>query len=320
MYTEKTGDVIPRLRTTWLDSNRLRAYPLDESTTNGGIPTQLFVDALFLNSYNIDSERLYIRTLVKDGDNINIYMAGYVDGAATDFGLVAVVPFSTTFGTKVPIEKETGTYLLAGTLVVGSTEYMNEAPSAIELTEDTGKLFPGCVRQTHDTLVGIKLNGTIYSGVVTIEAGDGVSITAHAGQEIGETIITIAADTSRRVPAENTQITSDEDILRHAIAEYGEPVRTICGISPDSTGNIMLASPTETSSGEYITQTSATQGVISLAIANDKTDTRCTDNSSKFESISKNLATLNQRSGEIDELITALEETVSNLSLQVSRG
>lgn len=319
MSTANNSEIVPRLRLEWLDNNRLRSYPLDNSSD---VPTPLFVDALFLNSQSIDSNRLYIKSIIKDGDNVNVFMAGYVNDTQTDFGLVASIPFDTAINARIPILKETADYLLAGTITIGDINCMNEAATVIELTEESGRLFPGCVRQTHETLLGIKVGDTTYTGIVTLVAGDGVEIDVMAGSELGETVITLSVSPDR-IADDNTAIRNDAELLAAAIKAYGDPVRTICGVSPNPLGDITFAKPEiapDEDDGEYITVTSASDGVISLAIANDTTDTRCTDNTNKVESIAKNLGSLNQRAGELDEILRALDEAVSNLSLQVSRG
>lgn len=313
-------NIIPRLLPEWLNSNQHRAYPLDESTVGNGLPFALLVDALFLNSGNIDSDRLYISSVVKSGDNVNISMRGYVDGEDTDFGIVAVLPFSTEIGSRVPITKTTDTYTLAGTLVIGNIDCMNTAKAVITLDEQKGKLFPGCVRSTDETLIGLRVNGVVYTGVVTLEAGDGVEFSVN-DENKDDVVVKISMKQDIVVPPENMVIVDDNTLLAEAVESYGKPIRTICGVKPDEEGNITFATPVSGDEGEqYVEATGVGVGAISLTIANDTTDTKCEDNSLQVESLTQNIGVLNERTGLLEERVRGLEEAQSNLSLQISRS
>ena len=309
--------IIGRLLPEWLNSNQHRAYPLDESTVGNGLPFSLLVDALFINSYNVDRSRLYLREVVVSGDNVQISMGGFVDGVETDFGAVAIIPFNTEMGTHIPIDYTGDSFKLSGDLVVGNVHCMDSVNSVITLNADTGKLFPGCVRNADEGLFGIKVGDTVYTGVVTLEAGDGIDFEVEHTDE--ETVLRIVS-TVYTPPDENMTITDDASLLETAISMYGTPVRTICGISPDSAGDIVLSTPASGDSAEqYVTASGGGDGTIYLTIANDMTDTSCNDPSLQIESILQSLSNLNERAGDQHEMLLGLEEAVSNLALQVSR-
>lgn len=312
--------IIGRLLPEWLNSNQHRAYPLDESTVGNGLPFSFLVDALFINSPSVSSEKLYISSVTRSSTNILVSMGGYVAGVATDFGVVATVPFSTVSGTHVPIAVTGDNFTLAGSLVIGDTKCMESAPAVIELGEEKGLLFPGCVRTVDDTLIGIKVNDTLYTGIVTLEAGEGIEFTTSAGTEDGETVITITS-TAYTVPDENLEIVDDGTLLERAIEAYGKPVRTICGVSPDDSGDIVFSTPEAGGdSDQYVEASSTGIGTVCLTIANDKTDSTCTDHSAQIDSLAQSLSNLNERSVEIHEGINAVDDAVSNLALQVSRS
>lgn len=312
--------IIGRLLPEWLNSNQHRTYPLDESTVGNGVPFGFLVDALFINSPTIDSERLYISSVSRSNTNILIRMGGYVERVKTDFGVVATIPFNTVSGAHIPISVVGGNFTLAGSLVVGDTKCMEYVPAVIELDEYKGLIFPGCVRTVSDTLLGIKVNDILYTGIVTLEAGEGIEITASAGDEEGETVITITS-TAYTVPDENLKITSDSELLANAIEAYGKPVRTICNVSPDASGDIVFSTPDAGGESEQYVEASSTGiGTVCLTIANDKTDITCTDRSAQIEALTQALSNLNDRSVEVHEGVNALDDAVSNLALQVARS
>lgn len=314
-----SNTLVPRLLTEWLDSNRHRAYPLDMDNESSGLPSAFLVDALFITSHNVASDKLYIKSVISSGDNVNISMTCYVDDTPTELGIVAVVPFSTEPGTGIPVVIDAGEYNISGVLVIGDVSCMNTVRSVIELTEEQGRVFPGCVRSINDTLIGIRVNGELYTGVVTLEAGDGIEFTTV--EDNGEVTIKISATADRLLPPENMEITSDADILAAAIESYGHPVRSICGVKPDSDGNISFATPeTGEDSSEYVEVSSAGPGTITIGIANDTTVTTCVDNTAQIESLVQNISNLNDRTGEFNDRIRAMEDAQSNINLQISRS
>lgn len=316
--------IIARLMPEWLNSNQHRAYPLDESTAGGGIPTPLLVDALFLVSPNIDRTDVYVSRIQKDGTNIHISISWLVketestNKTESANKISVVIPLSTTMGTHVPILYNDEQCAIYGELVIGDVRCVDPLQTITTIDSAHGKFFPGCVHAREDSLLGIKVDDAIYTGVVTLVAGDGIDIEVDTDSD-GGTTITISS-TPYKVPVDNTIITTDQELLDEAIKMYGEPVRTICGTAPDDAGNIVIAAPKSGGDSEqYVTATNAGTGAISLTIANDTTDTTCTDDSAMIESIMQNLSNLNNRAGDQHEMLLGLEDAVSNLSLQISR-
>lgn len=313
---ENTDQLVPRLATEWLNGNQHRAYPLDDSTAGNGLPTAFLIDALFFNSSTIDSLSLYISSIVQAGDNILVSMAGDVEGVSTDFGVVATVPFSTTMGAHVGIDKRGNNYHLSGVLVIGDTSCISSITPLLELTWDEGRLFPGCVRTKEESLLGIEVDGVVYSGIVTLVAGDGISFEVRDTDEGTE--ITVH-NTNYAVPEEkNGIIVDDATLLRKAIELYGNPITTVCGVPPDADGNISFV--VQNQNEQFVAASYVSDGAISLTIANDQVVTQCTDTSEQVTSLVESISNLNARSGEIHEGVQALDNAVSNLSLQVSRS
>lgn len=311
---------VGRLLTEWLNSNQHRAYPLDDSTAGNGLPTAFLVDALFINSESIDSTRLYITSIIKDNANVLISMGGYVDGVEVDFGIVATVPYTTLPGTSIPIELVTDSYKLAGSFTVGDVSCLRTLPAILTLGAATGLLFPGCVRSVSDTLLGIRVNDVLYTGIVTLAPGDGIEFIV---EDTAEGTVLTARSVEYAIPEANLAIVDDDSLLSSAIELYGRPIRTICNIKPDAEGDIIFSTPDigGESSEQYVEATGGGEGgAVCLTIANDKTDIQCTDYSDSIAALAQSLSNLNERGSDISEDITAMDEALSNLALQVSRS
>ena len=309
---------VSRLLSEWLDNNYHRSYPLDDSADGNGLPTSLLLDAIFIVSDNVDSTRLYISSVLVNGDNIQIELSGTVNGSSVNFGTAATIPFTTTKGSSIPIELITKTYTITGSLVVGDVKSMETIPSKLNMSETSGRIFPGCVRTMADMLFGIKVHNTIYTGIVTLEAGDGIEFSIESLEN--ETVLKIK-NAENILPDENTIIVDDTTLLDNAIKAYGYPVRTICGVYPNKAGDITFSTPeTGDDADKYVVASGAGEGSIYLTIANDDEEFKCIDKSAQIESLTQTLSNLNERAANMDEILSAIETANSNLSLQISRS
>lgn len=309
---------IGRLLPEWLDSNYHRSYPLDDSADGNGLPTSFLVDALFLVSDNVDSTNLFISSIFVSGDNVQIELSGTVNGSDVNFGTVAIIPFTTAKGSNIAVEIVGEAYTITGNFVVGDVKSMEKVPSILNLSKSSGRIFPGCVRTISDMLFGIKVNDTIYTGVVTLVAGTGIDIDVEELEN--ETVINIK-NSEYELPDENKIIVNDQTLLDNAIKNFGYPIRTICGVPPNINGDITFSTP---ESGEdadkYVVATGAGAGSIYLTIANDSDEFKCIDKSAQIESLGQTLTNLNERAANLDEVLAAIETANSNLSLQISRS
>lgn len=325
-YSGTAVELPPRLLLEWLDGNQHRAYPLDESTAGGNarIPYSIFVDALFSITANIDRTSLYISKLIVGDVSLRVFLSGSVNGVDTELGAFADIyldPAATPRGTEVPILVTGDTYTVSGTLVIGNIQSASELPATLALTQSSGRIFPGCVR-TYSTLTGLSVNGELYTGTVTLEAGDGIEFDYDSNTNTLK-ISSINYD----IPEENTYIVSDETLLREAISIFGEPVRSINGQVPYN-GNINIVDPPEASnsSGQdaqgqaYVSVEQVGLGAISITLTNDNTVTTCNDDIVvTVDSIMSNIASLNDRIAAIDIAVSALDKANSNLAIQLSR-
>lgn len=325
-YSGTAVEIPPRLLLEWLDGNQHRAYPLDESTAGGNarIPYPLFVDALFSITSNIDRTSLYISKLVVGDISLRVFLSGSVNGVDTELGAFADIyldPAATPSGTEVPISVTGDTYTVSGTLVIGNIQSASELPATLTLTPAAGLIFPGCVR-TYNTLTGLSVNGELYTGTVTLEAGDGIEFDYDSSTNTLK-----ISSTNYEIPEENTYIVSDETLLREAINIFGDPVRSINGQFPYN-GNINIVDPPlssgsagqDSSGNSYVSVEQVGLGAISITLTNDNTVTTCNDDIIvTVDSLMSSVANLNDRIASIDTAVSALDKASSNLAIQLSR-
>lgn len=321
-----TAEIPPRLLLNWLDANQHRAYPLDASTAGGNalIPYPLFVDAIFSVTENIDRARLYVSRLVVGDVSLKVFLSGYVDESSEDFGVIADIPLTTQRYTEIPVSVTTVNYIIAGTLVVGDMSSVSTVAADTVIPLESGQVFPGCVRAYPET-TGIAVNGTVYTGVITLEAGDGIELSYSRDEETGEQTITISS-TNYVIPEQNTYITSDSELVEEAVSIFGAPVRTINNQFPDDDGNINIVDPPPSSDSSGTESRASVQveqagyGAISITLSNDNTITTCDDDTTiTVKGLMNSVADMNDRITAIDTAITALDKANSNLAIQLSR-
>ena len=333
------SEIPARLLMEWLDGNQHRAYPLDESTSgaNAAVPYPLLVDALFSVTSGIDTTRLFISKIVTGAVGVSFWLKGYLEGGAEliDFGEVASVsldPEATPPGTSVPIAVTTATYSIEGSIVIGDISSVLKMPANTTLTLETGKFFPGCVRVLEKGVTGLEVNGEVFTGLVTLEAGEGIEFDTSTTAVDG--IIKINA-TGYVLPEDWSQtIRNDTELMTEAVEAFGLPVRSIQGFLPDQAGNISIVDPPVESSASsdesdssdegggsaYVTVISANNGAIAITLANDDTITACDDDITvTVNSLMSSVANINDRLADIDTGITALDRANNNLAIQLSR-
>jgi hypothetical protein len=303
---------ISRIASEWLDANKSRSYPFDESCGGapGRIPTNVFTDAFFRCS-GITGE-LYINRVVLGQTSFQIYAAA----GSKDIGLLADIPYDTPERTKVPISillDLDGS--LDGFITVGEASAIKEMLADNVLTTANGKFFYGCVRDFSSSgLLGIRVGETVYSGVINLEAGEGVDIDVE--EVAGETNIRISAK-DREVPPENMLIVDDKTLAQEISALYGSPVFTINGVIPDESGNIILATPDASREGASgYAPFPAGVGTITL-MDNSSNDISCEN--TVLDTLMHNIAELNARGAQLKESVDGLDEANSVMSLSLSR-
>lgn len=192
------------------------------------------------------------------------------------------------------------------------------------------------------TVTGNDGSTSIFTG--TLNDGYGNRITPPAGatwavteSELSEAstgnVLQISAS-EYAIPAENTLIVDDASLVAELVRSFGEPVRSINGITPDSSGNIEISgdgNSVSTSNGSYdpdtgectcdenvfrlvVTGTNANAGVITIALNKPIT---C-DTNTVVQMLMENINELNKRLTQLGLSITALDTANNNLAARLT--
>lgn len=306
-----TNEIV-RISSEWLDANKSRAYPFDDScaAAPGALPTDLFTDAFFSLS-GVSGESLYISKIILGQTSFQVYAAT----ESYDLGLIADIPYSTPERAQVLIDLSTDEGVtLSGLLVVGDAMSVKRMYPVNEMSLENGKFFYGCVREfIGEGVTGIKIGDRVYRGVVNLVAGEGIEF--DVTEEPGETTIRMAAK-ERQIPKENMIIVDDTTLLAELTRLYGAPVLTINGRRPDSSGNIILAYPDDAVKGQGYSPFPTDVGTIILQDASGATGT-CEN--TLVETLMANIAELNDRSARQAETLSAIDTANNVMSVALSR-
>lgn len=307
-----SGEIV-RISSEWLDANKFRAYPFDESCANaeGRIPPAVFTDAFFMVT-GLSGKQLHVSRVVLGQTSFQLYMAA----SDMDLGLVADIPYDTPDRTQIPIQSNyEGGVSLDGLLVVGNAKDIKSMQADNTLTEANGKLFYGCCREfSNPGVTGIRIGDKIYRGTVDLVAGEGVDFNVSEGGD-GVTTVEITAS-SRILPSENMIIVDDVTLLREINELYGSPVTMINGVQPDVNGNISLVYPSEDSGGYIPFPASGGRGAIVLQ---DTTGAQEVCENTLVETIMANISELNDRLSRATETTNAIDMANNVMSISLSR-
>jgi hypothetical protein len=308
---------VHRLATEWLDTNKSRAYPFEVSTSNTAdrIPSPVFTDALFSVTGMSDDAIFYVNRVIQGQTSFQVYVT--ISDRPTSSWLLADIPYNTPERTQIQVSIDSEDDLsITGMLVVGDLKEIRHMAADTVLDEKSGAFFKGCVRtQGIDSVTGIRVNGRTYTGVVNLVAGEGIAFEVSTDQDTGDTIITVSAK-DRVIPDDNRAVTTDEELLGELKNLYGSFVTQINSVSPDDSGNIILAYPDPDSSGVGYTAFSGGSGTIVLQDT-QKSTIDC--ESLLIDTIMNNISELNERGARQAESISALDVANNVMSIALSR-
>lgn len=304
---------IVRISSEWLDANKSRAYPFDESCAESPnrVPSPVFTDAFFRTS-GLAGSVMYVSRVVQGQTSFQVYAAT----KERELGLLADIPYTTPERAQIPVEIsfEDGAYV-SGTLVVGDVSEIRRMGAETALTDLDGKFFYGCVREIVDNRVrGIRIGDSVYTGIVNLVPGAGIELSVEESEE-GTTILISATD--RELPDENKVIISDATLAAEINAMYGSPILKINGVEPDDSGNITLAYPDPSyESGYRPFPGDENKSTITLDDASGASES-CTN--PLIETIMANIAELNNRSARCIEMLNAIDTANNVMSISLSR-
>ena len=329
----------------FLDENSHRSYPFKYPNT---VPTELILDIHILISgvtSTIDyKDRVGISRVVVSKTGMSITFVIVDEGSTTDIGTI----HGPTTG---PQKTHTFSLYKNGILVDGSITtgyFSNDLIGTYNIPTDNCLLFEGCVIPVTNWCTGMVINDKLYTGLVTINAGDGIVIEATATKAGGTD-----TDTEDRWNLSfklKEYSTVDNDTIRKMVNEQFNDIvdtqgfiKTINGVLPDTNGNINITvgdpvnaePPDYVGSGdtalydtalydsEFINTISIDTNRNSSIVIKDVITPFCyneaafTIDDTVLESLKSNASELADRVQTIENHLTALENNLNTVNMQL---
>lgn len=330
---------IGRVHTEWVTANLSRAYPLDDSTggLTGTLPCRLLADAFVLIYGDVEetTASLYISKVTTSSTEIVFELAGKFNGVPVEFGPVATFDRACAIGTPVSFELSTDDVIVTGKFVAGDLRSGDDIPASLVLSATTGSLFRGCYRVAPRGLHGIKVDDVVYTGIVELVAGDGVDIDVTTTKDPdGQSITTLVFSVpDYNIPLDNDKIINDSTLMKEAIKEYGEPIRSINFVVPDKEGNINIVADEQSTTTATIEdetdeeddgsikdvkmQLAVTElgpGTIQVTLTRPQ---EC-ESTEILQSLLTMIQQLNQRANTLDTAITEIDKAQANLASRLT--
>ena len=291
----------------WPNENAHRYYPFDPPAGNS-VPTALILDFGLLSTTNLPdnsgNDTTYISQIVTDGTQVRFYLSASIGGAVTDFGCIAAVAVSPTVGLRTDFKYADQDFVFEGYIITGDLSVATKMPAVTELDASSGKIYTGCIQHMSQWLTGIRIGDQTLSGIITLEAGPGISFSVS-----GNTVTILC--TGAELPVDNSIITDDAELRTSIENEHGTPITEICGKS-FSDGKWVIA--TDPNEGLSVVADSDTH---SITIRNLNAVACCTQDD--IATLVDNISALNDRVGVLDQFLKQVDTNVNIISVQASR-
>lgn len=285
----------------FLDDNAHRCYPFADVNN---VPTDLIVDMHLLVTNNVSSDSLTINEVAITDSNIRITISN--DGAILGTLLACALPTKDYQTVACKLVNDEEQVIIEGSITFGLVEALHQKTGSYE----AGKLFEGCVIPVTEWCTGLVINDVLYTGVVTLNIGDGLKVnTTEDG------IINIYTD-NYAIPATNN-IIDDEKIISDVLEQHAAGfITTINGVKPVE-GNINITSLSDTltiGDNTGAITISYTNGKLCADAPIEQDDTIVT----QIEQLFDNLTALNERAGALDASIQTLDTNLNAVSSQMA--
>lgn len=230
----------------WYNQNLHRSYPLAQTAFHS-IPDTLLADIrIYVPSQLLQAQQLdfYVSRVRSDGTTMQIYISAALtfqqdqqQTVFTDILCAYGIPTSIAIQdisdpTRYPLTLSTDytadsrLQALSGSIVLGQT-LQYAMPQQLQLQRESHIIDTIClVPATDSGITAILVNGTALTGTITLEAGQGITLS------VDQQTNTITIQT-----AEAPQL---QQALAQIKEELGTPVTSINGISPDQQGQIKV--------------------------------------------------------------------------------
>lgn len=253
----------------WLNENMHRNYPIVDdavvrSITGDTLPSSLLVDFSLLIPPLDDadaSDRFYISEVNQTGAFVQIALSYYMPSGAS-FVVARTQNISTDVQSGDPVEARTFSLIaansipdaysqmrdLTGQVIIGTCQDII-GKGSFSLRYENATILSTLIMQSiagiqHVTVVASDETQSTFSGDFVIRAGDGIglSVTQEYNSEAGEYMDVLSISRTTTDAENNAEFKSVEDILRRISEEYGNPIKSINGATPDSGGAFVIQS------------------------------------------------------------------------------
>lgn len=232
----------------WMSHMAAQTYPLADQVTGLSVTSQLLPKYLILDmrilvpeaTGTVDGNAFYISRVQDQGASLSIYI-GYngiqvAVGSGIPKTLTMTQPAVQHWYTLTALQGGSLSWVskLTGSICVGPTNTYDIGTQVY--TASSTKLNRNVIsvigKLTY--LQAIKVDQVYYDGIVQIQAGQGVSISATVEDQV--TTLTISVD--RTYVTQTVQ----QSVVQQLNASTGAtPITSINGVTPDSSGNIQIS-------------------------------------------------------------------------------
>lgn len=302
-----TSDILQQ----FMEQNSGRDYPLDPTkstvpfsiiiyadilvpysmlSTDGKLNYTLYINDIFITASDI-SFKLYAKNNSNDSfiEVANAYTT-YSQSSASNIS----VPIS-------PVIHNSDTDGVYGYIYLGDINTIISLGNVWnDLGVEAGKLHLTCIHPYPNSFTGISVNGTVLTGDIVMEAGEGVRLDVTDNNTI---VINISDD------IESQAIKSREEVIEEITAKYGTPITSINGICPNENGAFNIL----TAKGSCSEISTLNNGLIFT----NPCATTCCDKS-YLAGVMANIGELNTRSSRITEYLSSVASNLNNLMNELS--
>lgn len=304
----------------WLDGNAARQFPLDDTAsgvdTTGSftLPTNFLLDVFLCVPPAFDPTGFFISRVVVRRLSAQVYLSYEDPGTSTvtQVGSFATIPIPATPFYSFQLTADTqpvGDYAwlesVTGVLIAGYTDLLAKYPGDWLFSHDNGMLLSTRVSQGVAGIAALRINDAIYTGDLTLKAGDNCVLTPSYDALTDETTVTV-----HFAPSSGDYLVDDDSIITKLTDTFGAPIRSINGMRGDANYNFSI----EGSDGASVEQLLDFHG---LRIVNQEAKPCC--DKSMLDSCFTELSALNSRFARLEGYYTSLSSAMNSLqSLVVS--
>ena len=229
-----------KILTEWLDGNAARQFPLDDTasgvdaTGSFTLPTNFLLDLFLCVAPVYAVGQFFVSRILVRARSVQVSVSYHdpVSLADTLVGSFATVPVpSTAFYSfqLTPAAQSAGAQawleMTTGVMIVGYTDLIAKYPGDWSFSYENGLILPTRVSQGVAGIAALRINDALYTGNLTLKAGENCFLEASYDAVADETTVIVNFD-----PAGSDYLVSDDSIIAKLTDTFGPPIRSINGM------------------------------------------------------------------------------------------